>query len=632
MPTESPLPQNLEALRHTMPETAAQAESASIPPGFERTLGTDGTTTFSRVSNNPSATPADPAQPIARFSRRIDWLGETSMPRAAAKAIVSGLDAFSGGANGLGLCIGTGFQWLAFLDRLPPSQMLYLFEPDPGQLRMALEICDLARSIADRRLVILPSPAEQAAAALCKFLAGNPGFDPPTVLHPPPALSGPRKNELLSAGETIVRRAVTFRQQQLAQLHESILKALPQLPSPPPIHSLAFLLSPRHPLDRPIAAAARNAGCTENQIAHIDRHFSASPLLRLQMLSGALADALDHRTAATPSSPAGGKIFSDLFREQLATVPPGIPVETWVPPHAGAAYWQRLPPASTHAPEDRLIVHGEYHAQNARAGGLNPAQITLRPLLPPTPFAANPPAPAFALRHRVALIADLPKTDSASLGIELPTHVAVFAAATEIIRNDFLAVHPPMAHDILRRSLLRAGVDPATDDPALKEPMLQMIAGVLIPALPLLVLAEKLIEQQIALLLVGDWEGQQARLAGRSKNSAAVRHLPFESCTPEAWCEAAVLLHFSPTGMLSPFLWQALESGAAILTPEHPSDRYQGSLAKILEPADFAHVSPGQLFPALKGLLKDAPRRERLIASATQTLQHLSAQFPVRRP
>src|SRR3954469_22447489 len=119
----SHLERNLTPLRAIAPHTAAKVTAASTND-FTKTPGTDGTPTYSRTTTtNP---------------KRLDWLGGTSMPKASAAPITATLDPFSAGANGLGLSIGTGYEWAAFAARLGRPQMLYIYEPEPALLRMAL--------------------------------------------------------------------------------------------------------------------------------------------------------------------------------------------------------------------------------------------------------------------------------------------------------------------------------------------------------------------------------------------------------------------------------------------------------------------------------------------------------------
>jgi hypothetical protein len=573
------LPNNLAALS---PGIALSLQSAPIPEAFLPTLGTDATPTFCRILNSPG------------HRKSLQWLGGTSMPRASAAPIINSLDALSSGQNGLGLSIGTGFQWRAFIAKLSRSQMLFVYEPDLSLLRMALEICDLADLLAHRRLILLTGTPDQAAQNLCSFLAENIGFEPPAVLHPLPTLIGERRNQLLTAGEAMVRRAVIQRQSLLSQLESRIIKALPQNSSPhSPEASLNFLLTPRYALERPLH---QNLSTPASQI-FIDQHHSASPALRLDLIAQHLERGANIR------------VQSDLFRAHLGSFPPQIAVNTWLSPLVGAAFWEQISPIPPH---DRVIVHFGYHAQRLQDRGIPSAQIHVVPLTPP----ASPAVTAgllptqLQLRHRIALIADLSPIDKQSLAIELPTHQAVFAAAREMILADYLTIHPGMAADLLRRALTRAGVDPKVDDPALQYPMLRILRDLLIPCLPVLHLAQEL-AATCALALIGDWPDFPAQ------PKSDVRKISFESYSGSAWEDVALVAHLSPQGTFSPILWEALPAGVPIVAPQHSADRHAGSLAKLLEPdVHFAHPAAHHFISTLKSLLRDGPRREKIAQAA----------------
>jgi hypothetical protein len=152
------------------------------------------------------------------------------------------------------------------------------------------------------------------------------------------------------------------------------------------------------------------------------------------------------------------------------------------------------------------------------------------------------------------------------------------------------------------------------DDPALKEPMLRIVREVMIPALPLLNLAEVLVREGLPLTLIGDWPGRQLPLAD-------VRNMALENYTPAAWDEVAVLVHLSPEGTFSPMLWDAVAAHVALAAPVHATDRSAGALATILTAeTDFAHPQPQRLRETIKSLVRDAARREKLAAAAARHL------------
>ena len=101
------LEKNLAALQAIDAAVAAAIAQALVPGGFERRTGTDGTPTFVRIE-------AD-----AEGLKRLAWLRIPPCREPSAEPLVSGLDAGPGGSgcNGLGLAIGTGYEWAAFAAR-----------------------------------------------------------------------------------------------------------------------------------------------------------------------------------------------------------------------------------------------------------------------------------------------------------------------------------------------------------------------------------------------------------------------------------------------------------------------------------------------------------------------------------
>jgi hypothetical protein len=271
---------------------------------------------------------------------------------------------------------------------------------------------------------------------------------------------------------------------------------------------------------------------------------------------------------------------------------------------------------------DRVVVHFGYHAQRLVERGIGEGQIALRALVPGDwvreQAGEGRGKAGGAGRRRVALIADLPVSDAGALGVDLPTHQAVFGAAREIIGEDYLRAHPGMSGDIVRRALARAGVDAKTDDPALKEPMVRIVREVLIAAVPVLTLAGVLVREGLPLLLVGDWPGLQVPLAD-------MRQVSLEGYTAGAWEDVAVCVHFSPQGTFSPILWEAAAAGVAIVSPAPAQSatgtKPAGLLREILRPErDFAEPAGKNLVATIKALGRDVPRRERLVASAGERL------------
>ena len=534
------LERNLEALQGWVALTAAQIRNARVAEGFERGVGSDGTPTYQRVVGDGEG-------------RRVEWLGGTSMPRASAEPLTESLDV--GSVNGIGLSLGTGYEWAARGGCLRRGRCMCMSRMW-GWARMALEVCDLAEFFRAGKVILLVGALASASDELSGFVAGHLGFEPPTVLHPLATVSAERRNGLLSAGEAMVRRVVVERHAQVNALAGRVEEAVRGLTEA----EIAFVGTPRYRLERPISGVI---GATA-RVLFVDRHASVGV--------GAWLEAMvEHRPR---------KIVSDFFRAQIGCVPEQVVVETWVPPLVGAGFWERVPAASTMGAEDRVIVHGAWHAERLAERGIPKTQIEVRPLERRGLRSRSGEA---LERSRVALIGDLPSIEAEALGIELPTHLAVHAAVCEMIRDDYLTVHVGQAGDILRRALMRVGVpceEGVAVDPAMREPMLRIVRDVLIPALPPRLLAEELMEQQVALRLIGDWPGVKIPVG----DMVAVTRFEEIGEGRELWNDVAVVVHLSPTGMVAPLLLDAAAEGVAMVSARHPTDRNAGALAMTFTP------------------------------------------------
>ncbi|HVX85670.1 MAG TPA: hypothetical protein VH253_12890 [Phycisphaerae bacterium] len=559
---------NLAALGRWFPGWAERLAETPVPAGFETVIGTDGTPTFRREH--------------ARSPRRLEWLGNTSMPAASAEAIVTSLD--PGTANGLGLGIGTGFEWLAFLAKLPRAQMLFVYEPEAGGVRMALEVGDLSETLGSGRLVLLPAEgAEIVADVLADFLDTHRGFEPPAVLHPLATLDGAgggRRNALLATGEAIVRKAVLRRHALIERLAVRMCEPAAEKTAEQ-AREVAFLVQERYPGERPLHRQVRGT-----PTLYVDRHDQTAMARRLEILA-------DVRP---------GVLKSDLFRSQLGPVVPAeTAVETWIAPGVGAGYWERLPPASALGAGDRVVVNGQHHAALLRERQFGESQIVLRkPGSGPSEAARGRRERSGPPGRAVAIVADLPCVEAEAVGITLPTHLAVYAAARTIVEEEYLTVHEGCAEDVLRRAIQRAARGGANlaGDPALGEPMRRLIRMALIPTAPMLKLALELERSGIAVMRVGEWPEPGAGGVG-----AGV------VCWPDGdgamWREVAAVVHLSPTGMVLPPVLQAAERGVPVLAVEHATDRLAGSVREALGERAAA-VAPARLVAAVKQILRHA--------------------------
>jgi hypothetical protein len=405
-----------------------------------------------------------------------------------------------------------------------------------------------------------------------------------------------QRNALLAAGESIVRRAVIARQATVERLFQRLSDAAKSSSGPP--RPIAFTLTPHYAEERPLQHQLARHRITSFPV---DRHTSAGIPFRLQTL----ADQLEQGPI---------RILSDLFRETLACIPANVPVETWIPPFIGPVFWTTIPIKSI-AAHDRIVVHSGAHRARLLALGVPEDRILIKPV--PPMVATHYPLPSpLALRHRVALMADLPPSSMDALQLVLPTHQAVYAAARTILTDEYLSIHADSAPDLLRRASARAGLSAEQErDPTLRDPLLRMIRDCLIPAIPYIALAHRILDEGCALTIIGDWPDANLPQNDRVKRTS------FAAVTADTWNDVAVLVHFSPEGIVSPLIWNAIVAHIPILAPEHSTDRLAGSLPTLLNTAAFVHPRPAHAITTLKGLLRDTAQRQRAAEAARACLE-----------
>ncbi len=571
--TPSFLEPNLAALHRWLPRVADRLASTPIPPDWQPTAGTDATATYCRRE-----IPDDP----------LCWLGRTSMPAASAAPLVANMTA----ATGIGLGIGTGYEWLTFLNRLTSDQLIYVFEPDPVQVRLALTICTMTAALDAGRILLLTGP--DAAQELAAFLENHPGFEPPSVIHPLPTIDPAQRNTLLAQAESMVRQAVTQRAERTTQ-------AIAQLNSQPaptdPERRLVLSLQQDGPTQRPLRAAmeacARSHPDKVKELL-LDHHSSASLLARINA-------ALQHHPAV---------ITSDLFRSQLGPcIPPHAFVETWIPPTPHYSFWFTLPAAVPSPTHDRIICHNVEHQDLLQSA--NMINVRIVPIAIP---AVSIPTPSIeiSIRHTSALLGDLPSMDPEAHGLKLPSHTAVWNAARDLILEDPLAVHTAMLPDLFRRAQARCGVEIV--EPQLVDSLNRGIRHVLAVSGVAIGLAKLLCDA-----------GLSVRCIGSGWNTPQITGLPLQIIPTPAkfsdlqnlWQGVSILLHYNTAGTVDPLLLHAATADVALIAPEHPRQSSPGGLATLLEPAHhFLFPSRRNTLQTTKDLTRDSAKRKSLATAA----------------
>ena len=614
-----------ERLR-TLPEHPL--DTTSDPSAWKLTTGRDGTITYARRIMAPSVGGGVP-------ETIIQWLGGTSMPASSAAPLASNLE--PGAHNGLGISIGTGYEWRALANRLASYQMIFVLEDDLANLRMVLEICDLSDVLQRGKVILLGGTELEAGTQLQHVLNVHPGIVPPDVMHPLPTLAPERRNDMLAIGERIIRAAITAQAQTAVAAQQALDQCWQVAKSSGDskeeggrrIMGLLFARPQRFGRISPeLLAAAAQDGHHQVTTLQVDHHTSASLLFRAQQVASFRPDLL----------------LGDLYRAQLEIGTSGggglalVPVYTLVPPDAKAGTWDpdRMVAASTLAPADRVICHDDASRRKLLAAGFTDQQIILLPLAITSPMAALPSAAPLSspppvsssesvistaaplvLRHRVALLSENFSTDPNTYGLVLPTHQALWQAVCQIITEEFARLHPGLIGDVLRRAQQRSGVE--LRDPVLTDSLQRGLRDILLATLPARALAQTLAQAGLALQLLGSgWDAPDDKPPYPLPTGAQA--VPYDA--PDAWNQVAVAVHFTADGHIPPALLEAPFAGVPIVCLQTPAADWPGGLSTLLEPGKhYVTTALNQLIPTLRSLLRDAPRRAALAAAAAYHLR-----------
>ncbi len=193
---------NVRALEERQPALAERLSSIAIPAAALPALGRDQTPTFE----------------IADRDGHSHFLGHTSIPRARAESLV---DTFApDGSNMLVFPMGTGRVARVLLDRTDGHCAVFVYEPDPVEIRLALTVTDLADCIRGGRLIVLTGP--DAGVAAEAFFADGWGYEFPRKVLVLPHVGDGEVESMRSSLERASAR-VAESQSQRAALCRSIL-------------------------------------------------------------------------------------------------------------------------------------------------------------------------------------------------------------------------------------------------------------------------------------------------------------------------------------------------------------------------------------------------------------------------
>ncbi len=569
---------NLAALRKVAPDLAQQIGGLAVPvdsaPFAARTR--DGQISFQLPQPDGS----------------VAWFGRTSIPGVRAAALVDCFDA--GKANVFLPGLAEGSEAKLLVQRLGRHRAVFVWEPEPHNVRMALELHDLAAAIEEKRLVLLVCPPPALGQTLEKWLAEHPGHLCPTQMMMYPWQPMAEVAGIRLAVEQAYQRTERNRQRALAEIRGRWPAARKPQPSPATNAPAPIAIISLHARDDvwttsdALSDAAGRLGwpCTTVDIrSPADMH----PLAR----AGRLAPAADEPPAVA--------ILIDVLREQVADVlPPCIPAVCWMTHTV-----ESLPPDG----HDVIAVASRGLAKRASSKLKQAGRIIVCP-----PPCLIRPDPADLERDRpldVVCITDTGPIDPAASVPKLPSYAQISKTASDLLAAHIETFTTDQAATILERA--ESKLDARIDEPETRMDVLRLLGEHLAPSMLWRFLAQILRENHIAFRIHGPgWHSVFPEHAGPALTT--IRH------KVEVLRRSKVAIHADCTGLLTRDALLAAGCGAVVLTRRHPTDTEPGGLHTLLKPDHealaFSHAR--DLVSRVRQVLEDRPFRRNLAASAIQ--------------
>ncbi len=421
---------NLAALARRQPEVAAQVSAARVPAGVEWVTGRDGTPTARLPGSDGKAV----------------WLGRSSMPTVSAEALAGRFRLEPGSATLPGVL--TGAEAAILLHYLPPPCALFIAEPDPLLIKLALHLHDLADGIEAGRIVLLTGA--DLEAAFVSFFQAHPGYEFPEKLVPvpqrPTAELAHLQHQLEITGAAVVRY-----QHHAVETLAAALRGQPRrrpLPDAPRVVVVSTDARSRS------AAQARRI---ERALAAVhwpavvclpDRPEHAHVWARLKAIMDAQADLV----LLVNSMPGA-------LRELL---PPDLPLATWYgagadPVARGPQEWRAVDTAwaGSIRQRDLLAAAGvpaeciELLDVAAEGAGDVGGGAEVRPV--------GVPAGAEEAAAGVVVLADLPSVGPEAAGVTLPTQRMLYQALQQVVAEAGEACFDANIGDLLHRAEKTSG-------------------------------------------------------------------------------------------------------------------------------------------------------------------------------
>ncbi len=437
---------NVEALSRFQPDVAGLVEDLAIPDDMRLVVGRDGRETF--------LLPSEGALPT--------WLGGSSMPSVSVPQILASFQ--SEGSNVALPGVQTGLEAIAVANKCPSHVAVFVVEPDPLLIKLAMYLYDYTLPIDSGRVVFLAGPDLQAA--LRSFLQAHCGYELPRKLVTVPQVSTQQvaelQRELQVAGESVVDIFTSAVDERVAALAARRVGATPETPRVAVVGVDPRRFAIAHGTG--VASALSRLGWTHETCVP-DRPSACHTAARISAVERVRADLVLFASGC-----------ADRFR---ALVPADLPVVAWYPP-AGHVPEHIHEPSRGHdlsvacssSQRDRLVAAG-VSADDVEICGLAVDDTTFRPV---SVTAED--------RQRwggeIAVLMDLPDDRPESAGVNLPSHVALWQAMRDGVLDDPEGYSHDRAGERLAEAERASGT--ALDDSKTREHFLGLLRARIAPA------------------------------------------------------------------------------------------------------------------------------------------------------
>lgn len=536
---------NLDALRLEQPDFAQELQRTTLPSHWRPVTALDGSPTW-RVE--------PPGQPPL-------WLAETAAPQSRAAAQLP-KQRFPDQNPALP-SIAAGAELTLLLKLLLQQQAVFVFEQHHTQLAAVLRTADLARPIANGRCILIPHASERGF--LEQLLERYPGLLPPTAIVSLPALEPQRFEQLRALCTAVAQQTSQARRRRLSDIKLPAVAETPVQQSSPRLALLALGPSPAsYRLLAQVADAADQLGwSTTRRAADNPRNVHALPHCEaLADFAPAFTICISHPPQKLPLLP--GKPICQ-WHLRTRDVPAGLTTDDTVHLAASPRISDALRAAGV--PDSRLKTF--YWA----CPTMNAGPLASTPSNRPQPTSPG----------TVVILADLPDDTPSACGITQPTHKILWVHLHQTVIKAWDTPDIRQPNTLLRNSERASGI--SLGDPSLRLPLVRIIEHVLIPAVVLETISQRLRRESYEVLTIG--KGWQ-RCSSKTLRPLADSLDQLPTGTAEQTPVAAAIVA-GPLDPLSPDLFHAAGLGWPLLihspgrkplTPQlggifHPQQHYE---------------------------------------------------------